>query len=263
MFGYLANFAFPRIGEITRCVTLGKKEKIPVDSLIGTVIVERALDLLMALLIMVILLVTRFDTFGVFFTSHIIDPMQDRIATIFGGIWILWLIAAVVFIAAVILLFIYREKLYRFKIFRKAGDLVRGIIEGLKTIGRLERKWEFIFHTLFIWGNYAMMTWVVVFALPGITDHLSFVDGIFLLVAGSMGMAAPVQSGIGAFHWIVSRGLHYVYGLSLADGLVFATLQHTSQMILVLVLGSISMLFIFSGRKKEKREKTPDDHAVT
>ena len=34
MTGYLANLALPRIGEITRCVVLGKREKIPVDKLI-------------------------------------------------------------------------------------------------------------------------------------------------------------------------------------------------------------------------------------
>jgi uncharacterized protein (TIRG00374 family) len=263
MFGYLANFAFPRIGEITRCVSLGKKEKIPVDSLIGTVIVERALDLIMALLIMLVLLLTRFEKFGIFFTSYIIDPMQDKFIALFGGVWIIWLIAALLFITAVVLVYIFREKLYRFRLIRKVGGVFRGIIEGLKTISRLQRKWEFIFHTLFIWINYAMMTWVVVFALPGVTDHLKFVDGIFLLVVGSMGMAAPVQSGIGAFHWLVSRGLFYVYGLSLSDGLVFATLQHTSQMILVLLLGSTSMLFIFSGKKSDEHKDTSPDHAAS
>ncbi|NLK54889.1 MAG: flippase-like domain-containing protein, partial [Bacteroidales bacterium] len=46
MTGYLANLVLPRIGEITRCVTLGKKENIPVDQLIGTVVLERTIDLL-------------------------------------------------------------------------------------------------------------------------------------------------------------------------------------------------------------------------
>ena len=47
MVGYLSNYALPRLGEVTRCVTLGKREKIPVDSLIGTVIIERVIDLVM------------------------------------------------------------------------------------------------------------------------------------------------------------------------------------------------------------------------
>jgi hypothetical protein len=75
---------------------------------------------------------------------------------------------------------------------------------------------------------------------------------LLLMVIGSMGMAVPVQAGIGAFHWIVSRGLHYVYGLDLNEGLVFATLQHESQTLLILLLGSLSMVFLFSKKYKPK-----------
>jgi len=122
---------------------------------------------------------------------------------------------------------------------------------------KLERKWEFIILTLLLWVCYAIMTWVVVFALPGITDSLNLVDGIFLLVIGSMGMTVPVNAGIGAFHWIVSRGLHFVYGLELSEGLVFATLQHESQTLLILILGVISLFFIFGKKRNKQEPETP------
>ena len=64
MTGYLANLALPRIGEITRCVALGKKEKIPVDQLIGTVVVERTIDFFSLLIIMIILIFTSGDQIG-------------------------------------------------------------------------------------------------------------------------------------------------------------------------------------------------------
>ena len=65
-------------------------------------------------------------------------------------------------------------------------------------------------------------------------------------------MSAPVQGGIGAFHWIISSGLT-LYGISKADGLVFATIQHESQLILVVILGTFSVftLFINSRRKRK------------
>lgn len=254
VFGYLANYAFPRAGEITKCVSLGRKEKIPVDSLIGTVIVERALDLIMVILIMVFLLIARFEKFGAFFKEFLFDPMGDKLSSSISGAWLLILILGGLGLIALIMLFIFRKKLYRFKLFKKFSDIVKGVINGLRTVMKLERKWEFLLHTLFIWINYALMTWVVVFALPGITDSLNLVDGIFLLVIGSMGMVVPVNAGIGAFHWIVSRGLHFVYGLELSEGLVFATLQHESQTLLVLLVGSIGMFFIF---RKSKKDLTP------
>ena len=44
MIGYLANAAIPRLGEILKCTMLGKYEKIPVQKLIGTIVIERIFD---------------------------------------------------------------------------------------------------------------------------------------------------------------------------------------------------------------------------
>jgi uncharacterized membrane protein YbhN (UPF0104 family) len=255
LFGYLANYALPRIGEITRCVTLGRKEKIPVDSLIGTVIIERTIDLLSMLLIFVVLLIARFEKFGAFFSEYIFNPIGEKVNNLFGDTMVFWILIAAVFLFTLIIIFLFRKKILQLKLVQKLIQILKGISTGLKTVFKMERKWEFLFHTLFIWTNYALMTWVIVFSLPEITGHLKFVDGIFLLVIGSMGMAVPVQSGIGAFHWIVSRGLHYVYGLEITEGLVFATLQHESQTLLILALGSISMIFLFKGNRGYRQFK--------
>ncbi|HER08479.1 MAG TPA: flippase-like domain-containing protein, partial [Bacteroides sp.] len=85
MVGYLFNYALPRLGEVTRCVTLGKKEKIPVDSLIGTVIMERVFDLVMLFLILLVLLVGRMEKFGTFFSEQVVYPLQQKVAGTFGG----------------------------------------------------------------------------------------------------------------------------------------------------------------------------------
>lgn len=249
LFGYLANYALPRLGEVSRCIALGKKEKIPVDALLGTVIIERTIDLVSMFIILFFLLIARFEKFGAFFSDYIFDPISTRVASIFGQTFLFWLLVGSVVVVIILLLIIFRKQIMRTKPVQKILEILRGVSQGLQTVLHMERKWEFLFHTLFIWFNYAMMTWVIVFALPHITGDLKFMDGIFLLVIGSLGMAVPVQSGIGAFHWIVSRGLHYVYGLELSEGLVFATLQHESQTLLILVLGSLAMFFLFSSKK--------------
>jgi uncharacterized protein (TIRG00374 family) len=46
MVGYIANLAIPRIGEITRCAMLNRSEKVPLEPLIGTVVVERIVDVI-------------------------------------------------------------------------------------------------------------------------------------------------------------------------------------------------------------------------
>ena len=67
-------------------------------------------------------------------------------------------------------------------------------------------------------------------------------------------MSAPVPSGLGAFHYIVSRGLLVVNGIPIEDGLAYALLTHESQLIFVAIVGAISFFIIF---RKEKESALP------
>jgi uncharacterized protein (TIRG00374 family) len=253
MTGYLANIALPRIGEVSRCVALGKKEKIPVDQLIGTVVVERTIDFLSLLIIMFLMIIIDGKIVGPFLSDYVYQPVHQKISEIFGAAWIFWLIFSFIGVSFLIFLYVYRERLRKIRFFRKIIDISKGIIQGLKTITRLERKWEFIFHTLFIWINYTLMTWVVVFTIKS-TSHLDLSDGIFLLVVGGLGMTAPVQSGLGAFHIIIREALVIVYGISPEDGLVYALLAHESQLIFGAILGIYSFYILV-----KKSPATPSD----
>jgi hypothetical protein len=255
MTGYLANLALPRIGEITRCVALGKKEKIPVDQLIGTVVIERTIDFISLLVIMIILIFTSGEQIGLFLKESILLPIQQKVFSIFGNTWVLWIVLLSLGVIILALMIRYKKRLRKIRFFSKIFDVARGIINGLKTITNLKRKWEFIFHTIFIWINYALMTWVVVFSLPS-TSHLTFGNSIFILVIGGLAMSAPVQSGLGAFHYIVSRGLLVVNGIPLEDGLAYALLTHESQLILVAIIGTISFFIMF------RKEKSPDASVI-
>lgn len=240
MTGYLANLALPRMGEITRCVALGKKGKIPVDQLIGTVVVERSIDFISLMLIMIALIFTSGDQVGLFLKNSIQIPIQKM----FGVTWVIWLILFIVLAVIFFLLVRYKKSLRKFRFFSKMFDVGRGVINGLKTISTMEKKWEFLFHTIFIWLNYALMTWVVFFSLES-TSFLTFRDSIFILVIGGLGMSAPVSGGIGAFHYIVQQGLYIVKGIPLEDGFAYATLTHESQLIFVVITGAISFFIIF------------------
>jgi uncharacterized protein (TIRG00374 family) len=249
MVGYLSNYALPRLGEVTRCVTLGNREKIPVNSLIGTVIVERVIDLVMLLLIMLVLLFSWMEKFGAFFNEQVYAPLQQKFIELFGGTWVFWLIVAASLILISGLIYLFRKQLARFRMIRKIKEILSGVLSGLKTIYRMERKWEFIFHSFLIWFLYILMTWVVVFALKELSG-LTFVDGMFLLVIGGLGMSAPVTAGFGAYHWITSRGLMFVYDFSLETGTAYAILAHESNSLLTILLGALSYLLLMLSRKK-------------
>lgn len=248
MIGYLSNFALPRLGEVTRCVTLGRREKIPVDSLIGTVIMERVTDLVMLFLILLILLLSWVEKFGAFFGEQVFEPIKQKTVESFGGTIYFWLLVAGAVLAIFFLAFIFRKQLGRFVLVRRIRDVIRGVADGLKTIYKMKRKWEFILHSVIIWFFYIMMSWVVVFSLEE-TSGLTFIDGMFLLVIGGLGMAAPVTAGFGAYHWITSRGLVFVYGFPLELGGAYAILAHESNSFFTILLGAISYAILMLTRQ--------------
>lgn len=247
MTGYLVNFGLPRMGEVSKCVALGKKEKIPVDSLIGTVIVERTFDVISMLAIMFLMFILRGDLMGTFIGDNVIDPLYNKLVSPFGSSLVLVIVTVAVIIILALSLYLARKSLMKNPLFARIAKFFKGIGEGLRSFYRMDNRPEFIFHTIFIWVNYIMMSWVIVFMIPA-TSHLTFADATFILVIGSLGMSAPVQGGIGAFHWIVSRGLHLVYGISLEDGLAYATLAHESQFILIALLGAYSFYRLLGKR---------------
>jgi uncharacterized protein (TIRG00374 family) len=254
MSGYLANLALPRIGEITRCVALGKKEKIPVDQLIGTVVIERTIDFFSLMAIMVVLLISSGSLISEFLKASIFIPLQEKVFSVFGVTsWVIWTFLVLLGVLSLFLLIRYKKDLRKIRFFSKMFDIARGVINGLKTITNLKRSWEFVFHTIFIWVNYALMTWVVVFSLES-TSHLSFGNSIFILVLGGLAMSAPVPGGFGAFHYFVSRGLAFVEGVKYEDGMAYAILAHESQLIFIVIVGTLSFILMFRNHHNSGEE---------
>ena len=251
MLGYLANLAFPRIGEISRCGALTKSDKIPMDSLIGTVIIERAIDLMVLLFFLLVIFIVKLESFGFFIKDNVFIPLSEKfINTVDFSIYY-WLIIIVVAGTTIGLFYYFRKKFKRVKSIIKIRKIIRGVISGIKTVTKMRSRSAFLFHTVLIWVMYFLMTYVVIFSIPA-TQGLKPIDALFLLVIGGLGMSAPVQGGIGAFHWIISSGLT-LYGISKADGLVFATIQHESQVVMVLILGTFSVLMLFFNSRRKRK----------
>lgn len=251
MTGYLANLALPRLGEITRCVALGKREKIPVDQLFGTILIERTIDFFSLVIIMFAVILTSSDQVTAFMNKSIFIPLQEKVFILVGATWILGVVLFALILFGFVLLIKYKRNLRKISFFAKLFATARGIINGLKSITNLERKWEFIFHTIFIWLNYGLMSWVVVFAIES-TSHITFGESFFLLVIGGLAMSAPVQSGFGVFHYTVSRALVILGNVPLEDGLVYSLLAHESQLIFIAIMGTISFFLIFKRHRKEE-----------
>jgi len=247
MVGYIANYAFPRMGEVTRCAMLFKTNKISVDKLIGSVIVERVIDLLTLLFLAILVFFIRIDTFGAFFSDKIFKP-------IFNGInasnALSLIITSIILLIIALSIWFLRNKIKQHTIIQRSKSFFIGIAKGLKSFVLVKNKPEFIFYTIAMWVCYWLSTWLLVLSLPA-TAQLGLIDALFILTIGSLGMSVPVQGGIGAYHAIVSLGL-LLFGLTREEGLAFAIISHESQMIGIILLGCVSLAYIYvvSHRKK-------------
>lgn len=235
MVGYLMNLALPRMGEISRCGVLARYEKISFTKLIGTVVVERLIDVLMLLLLLVVVVLTQFGQVLEFLNNN--PEVNEKLQKV---IYSPVLIGGLLFFLVV--LWISRHKIRESSFMKKAMGFVKQFIEGFRTIGRMKKKGIFIFHSLFIWLLYYLMLYCVFFSF-GFTSHLMPLAGLTVFVLGSFGMVAPVQGGIGAWHFMVIEGLA-LYGVDRADGKVFALLAHGTTTVMLIVLGLVGLLVL-------------------
>jgi hypothetical protein len=204
------------------------------------VITERIIDLIMLALSMLLLAGLEFALFRDFMRDKIVAPLVASPGGLRAGPA---LIMAVVLGLGGLLLYRYRKA----ALFQKTGQWLRGVSAGLLSVLRMRRSGVFIVHTLLMWLLYYLATYVCFYALDA-TAHLNARQGLFILVAGGLGMSAPVQGGIGAYHYIVSQAL-LLFGVALTDGIVYATLVHTAQLALIVVTGLASLILLARGRR--------------
>ena len=234
MIGYLANLAVPRMGEVSRCGVLKKSDGIPVTPLIGTVFTERLSDLAMLLSISALTLLLEFERIATFMYQYgwlRVKPMLS--GTLFLGL--------VFFLG---MLYFLTPLLKKWLI--PLSDTLNSFKIGLLSFKKMPNKLAYLGYSLGVWGCYFLSTYLAFFAMASTTD-LSPIAALAALVFGSLGMIVPVQGGIGAFHWMVAEGLT-LYALPKAEGLGFATLIHSSQILVILIIGGISLVLVATKR---------------
>ncbi|MFH6984972.1 lysylphosphatidylglycerol synthase transmembrane domain-containing protein [Marinoscillum luteum] len=243
--GYLANLAFPRLGEVTRCGMMKRSDDVPVSTSLGTVITERIIDLFTLIALILLALVLEYDRL-IEFLTHIFSGLQDVEGLMWKAGMIIVIGGALVFILGYVL-YVKNEKVRSF-----INDLIRGIL-SLKDV---KNRWGFALSTIVLWVTYYFMSYIIVFSIPE-TAHLSWVAGIMLLVTGGIALAVPVQGGIGTYHAFISAML-VLYSVEKTTGVFLATLLHTSQIVAIAIFGGIALLVSVFIKKSHERDSTED-----
>ncbi len=247
MVGYLMNMAFPRMGEVARCGVLSRYEKISFTKLFGTVVAERLVDMVSLLILLCIVIVSQFGKMLGFLHQN--PEIKQKLLAVVSSPYLLAGVVLLFF-----LFFLFRKKFKNTLVFRKLIGILKNFKEGFISIKSIKRKGWFIFHSVFIWTLYYLMLYVTFFAF-GFTNHLNPIAGLTTFVLASFGMVAPVQGGIGAWHFMAIEAL-LLYGVARENGVIFAFVSHTSTTGMIIILGIISLLVLpFINRRNIQPEK--------
>lgn len=246
LIGYLANLAVPRLGEVLKCTILSRYEKIPADKLIGTIVAERAFDMICLLIVFAITIFSQIDIIGQF----ALDMVQKLLGTgntgktNYAGVLVL---IGILLVMAWLIWFLFRKFAHTL-IIRKITQLGKGIWEGLTSVRFVQKKGWFFFHSVLIWFLYLTAIKLGFYAIEA-TSHYGWLTAFSVLSLGSIGMIVT-QGGIGAYPLLVQETM-VLYGLSENIGRAFGWVLWLAQFFLIVVSGCIALVLIpIVNRKK-------------
>lgn len=228
-FGYLFNSFIPRSGEIARCTALNKVSNIPVSKLFGHVVLERVIDFILLAICILFSILLNYKDFMDFATIFSV-PKQ-------AGLYI--------FISILLIFIVYHiiKHLLSVSQWNKIFSFLQGIKSGFLSIRYIPNKFLFCIYTLLIWVCYLLMT-IVCFYCFSETKDLDLGQGLFIMVAGGLGMVVPTPTGVGSYHYLVIQAL-MVLNITREVSQLFAIIVHSSQALMIIIAGFFAMIFLY------------------
>lgn len=236
MVGYLVNMLVPRAGEVARCGVLSRTNGQSLGHLLGTVILERSIDL-------VFLMATIFLAFileNALFIS-LANQLVDLTSLGQKVVQNLPIFIASLLVFALFTFFLFK-KFRSHGLVNKAQEFFRQLLSGLKSVRTLKNPIGFWASSVLIWIIYFLTMYTVSLGIQS-TANLTSGEVLLVMVMGSIGMVAPVQGGIGTFHALVAYIL-IQFGVSETDGKIFAAIIHGTQVLLVVFVGLASWIWM-------------------
>lgn len=224
---YLINYTIPRAGDLARATMISKYENIPLEKTLGTIVAERAVDVICILIIICIGLTIEFQRISEKFILLISDKEISIIFIYLGSI------SSILFMCY---LMIKKSKYYKSII-----NFFSGILEGLTVIFKMKNRNLFILHSIFIWLMYILMFWATSKAFIQLHEVTFFQLMISFTLAALSIMFS--NGGIGIYPLAVEESLGW-YGIQSSTGLAFGWVSWLSQTMMVVIFGGLSLFIL-------------------
>jgi glycosyltransferase 2 family protein len=252
MIGYFVNLGAPRLGEVIKCTVLARYEKVPAQKLVGTIVIERAFDVICLLLVFGLTFVFQFDIISSLVHDYIYPAFQNKNGQTAYKKIILLMLGLVLFL---IILKVVFSRFGHINIVQKIKDIMTGVWHGLISVKDLKNKPLFFLYTIGIWTMYLLSTWCGFFSIDQ-TSHLSLADALTVLAMGSVGMILT-PGGIGAYALLVMNTVALYNIPKEPYGQALGWLLWFGQFLSFVIFGALSFILL----PRVNRQKMKPDEA--
>lgn len=217
---YAVNLVLPRVGEVWRCGMLTKYDNLSFTKLLGTLLIDRVSDLIAVGLIASFIFLFHIDFFLLFLQRN--PQLVDGFYSMSHSIWIYIFLV----ISSLLIWFVFKY-MSNFTLVQKLKGMLKNIWFGIQSFWVMKEKGKFLMETALIWLGYFLYFYITFYAFD-FTKDLGLSVGLIAFTMSSIGVAVPVQGGIGPWHFMVISTL-VCFGVKENDAAAFALVVHTIQ----------------------------------
>lgn len=249
MLGYTVNYAVPRLGELSRTVFVAKKEELSTGSVLGTVVLERVIDMLAMLLLLIFALffvIADRSTMDALFGPQayaILNELRSPLILTFLGISFL----VSLFLAWKALVWILQKRRQDLDAGLQSAGLKKILYtftDGLTAIRHLHKWPHFLIYTFLMWFCYGLLTYIPFYAFDLVSKYgLGLTEAFSVMILSTIGVSLPSPGGIGTYHWFVKQSLLVLYAVPAISGLAYAFVTHAGMMFTVLLVTAFIWLY--------------------
>lgn len=248
MIGYGVNSVIPRLGELYRGLFAGKWENISRSVVLGTIVVERILDILvLGISVLVSVLIYQGDLYN--------ELIWLKSTVIVGFVGIFFIILILILVVQL------KEKFYSFiitlagkfskTIAEKLAYIFEMLIDGFSTVRGLKNYLWIIFYSILIMLNYGLSA-LLGFYVLGLENSFEVSYGMawIVMTISAFGIIIPTPGGAGTFHYIAISVLVGLFSFTEEAASAYAILTHTVSTVIFII-----SMFLFMGYINNRREK--------
>jgi uncharacterized protein (TIRG00374 family) len=224
MIGYGVNCAVPRLGELYRSLFAGKLENISRTSMLGTIVIERIIDL-------IFLALSVFISVMIYSGNLYSQIIWLKSALVYGSIVLLVLIAMLIFLIKQREFFVNRmERIFGFispKLSKKINYTFSMLIEGFATLNNRRNFSLTMLYSALIMLLYGLTSYLAFYVLRLDNNYsVTYEMGWIVMTISAFGIVIPTPGGTGSYHFIVKSVLEVLYGFNTSESSAFALMTH-------------------------------------